>query len=293
MTATGEIRRVGFIGLGNMGMPMATSLVRAGFDVVGYDLRVSRLEDFVRENKGRVATSLAELGAQADAVITMLPDGKAVREAILAGAAQRLPSGTVVIDMGTSDPVDTRELGRELAARGIHVVDAPVMGGVLFARDATLEVMTGGDPEIVARCAPLFRALGRRTFQCGALGAGHAMKALANYVNACALASLCEALAVGRRFGLDEQVMAQALATMCTGRQHPLEKKVVPQVLTRAFATGMALGLTAKDTRIAADTAAALGVPAPLAERVAEIWGNAARHLGPAADQSEIARLWE
>src|SRR4029078_543716 len=108
----------------------------------------------------------------------------------------------------------------------------------------------------------------------GPVGSGHALKALANYVNACALVNSIEALTIGKRFGLDSKKMAEALATMCRGRNHPIEKKILPHVLTRKYGTGMALGFIAKDVKIAEDMAHATDVYAPLAEKVSELWST-------------------
>jgi 3-hydroxyisobutyrate dehydrogenase len=153
--------------------------------------------------------------------------------------------------------------------------------------------MAGGADADVERCMPVFRTIGRQVFRCGPLGSGHALKALANYVNAAALVNLVEALAIGRKFGLDSKTMADALVQMCSGRQHPLEKKVIPQVLTRKFATGMTLGLIAKDVAIAARFGHAIGAKTPLADRVCEVWKEAETAIGGGADQTEVARLWE
>jgi len=119
------------------------------------------------------------------------------------------------------------------------------------------------------------------------------MKALANYINACALINAVEAMTIGRRFGLDSKRMAEALIPMCAGRNHPIEKKVIPHVLTRKYGTGMAMGFIAKDVKIAMDTAKSVGAFAPLAERVSELWSAAAEKLGRDLDQTEIARYWE
>jgi 3-hydroxyisobutyrate dehydrogenase len=153
--------------------------------------------------------------------------------------------------------------------------------------------MVGGGDDDIERCRPIFAAIGRQVFRCGTLGSGHALKALANYVNAGALINLIEALAIGRKFGLDSKIMADAMVHMCTGRQHPLEKKVIPQVLTHKFATGMALGLIAKDVSIAAKFGHSIGAMTPLADRVCEIWGRAEAEIGGNADHTEVARLWE
>jgi 3-hydroxyisobutyrate dehydrogenase len=206
------IKRIGFIGVGNMGNPMAGHLVRAGFDVAVFDIRPEMAQTFLAQHGGRAAASLAEVGGDADAVITMLPDGKAVQKAVLGdGVAAVLKRGALVIDMGTCNPTDTRALHEELAPRGIGVIDAPVMGGVVFAKDATLDIMVGGDEDLVERVRPVLAAMGRSVTYCGAVGSGHAMKALANYINACALINAIEALTIGKRFGLDPQKMAEAL----------------------------------------------------------------------------------
>lgn len=291
------ITKVGFIGVGNMGNPMAGHIVKAGFDVTVYDARPETAEIFAGQHGGRVAASAAEAARGADAVITMLPDGKIVRRVILGengdGVAAALAPGGVVIDMGTCSPADSQALHAALAPRGITVIDAPVMGGVVFAKDATLDIMAGGDAAVIERCRPLFEAMGRSLIHCGEVGTGHALKALANYVNACALINAIEAMAIGKRLGLDPKFMADALIPMCSGRNHPIEKKVMPQILTRRFGTGMAMGFIAKDVKIAVEAAESVGGFAPLAEKVAELWSAAAEKLGPNLDQTEIARYWE
>ncbi len=292
-----EIRKVGFIGIGNMGNPMAGHLVKAGFDVTVFDIRPETMQAFVAQHGGKAAASLAEAGRGADAVITMLPNDKVVRKAILGengdGAAASLGKGALVIDMSTSDPVGTRSLAEALKPRGVDVVDAPVMGGVIFAKNATLDIMVGGEAALVERCRPLFKALGQSLIHSGGVGTAHALKALANYVNACAMINAIEALAIGKKFGLDANLMAEALIPMCTGRNHPIVKKVIPHILTRKFGTGMAMGFIAKDVKIAVDTAEAIGAYAPLAEKVSELWSAAVDKLGYDLDQTQIARYWE
>ena len=278
-----------------MGAPMAAHLVKAGFDVSVYDINPEASEKFTAQHGGKLAASLAELGSACEAVITMLPNDKIVREVILGanGVATTLAKGGIVIDMSTSDPVATRALAQDLALRGIAVVDAPVMGGVVFAKDATLDIMVAGDAAAVERATPLLKTMGRSLIACGAAGNAHALKALANYINACAMINVVEAMTIGKKFGLDAKLMAEALLPMVNGRQHPLEKKVIPQILTRKFSTGMAMGFIAKDIRIAVDTAKALDAYAPLAERTYELWIEAVQRFGGQLDQTEVARLWE
>jgi len=293
-----SIHCIGFVGLGRMGIPMAGHLRRAGFDLTVYDIRPEAVSEFVAQHGGRAAAGLADVGRGADAVITMLPTSAQVRDVILgsngaAGVAGELAAGAVVIDTGASDPVRTRELGTALRERGIHLVDAPVAGGVVFARDGSLDIMVGGEPDVIEHIRPVLTAFGHKVHMCGGLGNAHAMKSLNNYVNAANLIVLIEALAIGRRLGLELDLMLESISAATTGRNHPLEKKILPQVITHRFAHGAALGLMTKDVGIALDSAAASGAWAPMAERCAALWREGEQMLGFDADQTEIARLWE
>ncbi|MBM3341264.1 MAG: NAD(P)-dependent oxidoreductase [Betaproteobacteria bacterium] len=290
-----KIKNLGFIGLGNMGGPMAAHLARAGYDLTVYDINPEASAKFVAQHGGRVAASLAALGGKADAVITMLPTDKIVNQVILGdgGVASTLARGGIVIDMSTSDPVATQALAAALKPRGIEVIDAPVMGGVVFAKDATLDIMAAGDAQALERVTPVLKSMGRGVTPCGAVGSAHALKALGNYINACAMINVVEAMAIGRKFGLDALFMADALLPMVNGRQHPLEKKVIPQILTRKFSTGMAMGLITKDIGITVNMAKALEAYAPLAECTLAQWVRAVEQFGGQPDQTEVAKLWE
>jgi 3-hydroxyisobutyrate dehydrogenase len=292
------IKRIGFVGIGNMGNPMAGHLLKKGFDVTVYDVRPEVVKAFVAQHGGRAAVSLVDAAHGMDAIITMLPDDKVVRKAVLGDGSENclaagLAKGAIVIDMGTSNPSGTRSLAEALKPRSIEVVDAPVMGGVVFAKDATLDIMVGGEAALVERVKPLLQAMGRNIIPCGGTGTAHAMKAIANYVNACALINAVEAMTIGRKFGLDSKLMADALTTMCAGRNHPVAKKIVPHVMTRKYGTGMAMAFIAKDVKIAVDTAHSVGAFAPLGEKVLELWSAAAEQLGGTRDQAEVARYWE
>jgi 3-hydroxyisobutyrate dehydrogenase len=289
------IKKIGFIGVGNMGNPMAANLLKGGFDVTVFDVRGETAAAFVAQHGGKAAASLADVARDADAVITMLPNDKVVRSVMFeaGGAAAAMNRGAVLIDMGTCDPTGTQQTAAALEKLGFNMIDAPVMGGVVFAKDATLDIMAGGSAQLVAHCTPLLKTMGRAVTHCGAVGSAHAMKALANYVNACALINVIEALTIGKKFGLDVKMMADSLATMCAGRNHPIDKKVIPQILTHKYATGMALGFIAKDVKIAVDVAHAIGAAVPLGETVSELWNAAADKVGAGVDQTEIVRYWE
>jgi 3-hydroxyisobutyrate dehydrogenase len=282
--------RVGFIGLGNMGAPMAAHLAAAGFHVVAADASPVALERFCGTVRCEQAQSLAQLGRSCRVVITMLPDGAAVREVLLGadGVAANLATGAVVLDMSSAEPVGTRTLALALAQATISLVDAPVSGGVKRAIAGTLAIMAGGDAAAIGRCRRILAALGE-VFATGSPGSGHAVKALNNYLSAVALAATAEAMLAGERFGIDPAVMLEVL-NHSTGRNTATEQKYPAFVLTKSFNSGFALGLMAKDLRIAQGLAAALGTPATLLDECASLWAAAQRQLGFGADNTEIVK---
>jgi 3-hydroxyisobutyrate dehydrogenase len=293
--------RIGFVGLGNMGRPMADNLLKAGFELAVMDVDPRRLAGL--GVKALLPASLAALGEMSDIVIAMLPDGKIVRQALLGeadldgvgsndGVLDGLKPGALVIDMSSSAPVGTRALGAELAARGVALVDAPVSGGVKRAVDGTLAIMVGGAAADIERCRPLLAAIGRDIFLTGPLGSGHAMKALNNYVSAAGLAAAAEAVLVGERFGLDPAAMVDIL-NASTGRNNATENKLKQFILSKRYSAGFTMGLMAKDLRTALETAEATHTPTPLAAACIALWNAAEAKLGPAADHTAIARYLE
>jgi 3-hydroxyisobutyrate dehydrogenase len=278
---------VAVVGLGNMGRPMAASLMRAGYDVIGYDLLPPARERFAQAG-GRAAADMAGAVARAAVVITLLPDGKAVRAAVTA-MRPHLSPGAIVIDMSSSAPLGTRALGAELHAAGFGFIDAPVSGGVKRAADATLAAMVGGDAVVIDRVEPVLAAMGKAVFRTGPLGSGHAMKALNNYVSAAGLAAAVEALAVGKKFGLDPSVMTDVL-NASSGRNNTTENKLKQFIIPETFASGFSMALMAKDIRTADELGAAIGVATPLAEICTELWEEEAARHGPGADHTEYGR---
>lgn len=292
----GEIKRIGFIGMGNMGVPMAANLVRGGYDVAAYDIAPERAQRFAQENNAKAATDLAALGRAADLIVTMLPTGREVRHALLeagGGAlAANLRPGSFVVDMSSAAPVGTRELGRELAPRQIALVDAPVSGGVPRAKDGTLAIMIGGDAGAVAAVRPVLEKMGTKLFEVGSLGCGHAMKALNNFLAGTSFAAASEAVRVGKQFGLDPAVMIDVI-NVSTGRSFPTDLVIKQHVLSGNFATGFALGLLAKDVGIAADLAEQVGMQAPIVQMISEMWAEARDGLGGDCDHSRAAAYWD
>jgi len=285
---------VGFVGLGNMGWPMAANLHAAGFSLVVRDADAARQARFAAEHPDALTADSPAAFAIADIVVTMLPNGAVVREALLNwGTAAALRSGTLVIEMSSSDPSDTFRLAAGLAPDGIRVVDAPVSGGVPRAVTGELSLMVGGEDADVDRAQPVLRVLGdpARQFRTGGLGTGHAMKALNNVIGAATYCATAEALVVGQRFGLDPQTMI-AIINASTGRSFVSELVFGPEVLTGRYGTGFALGLMAKDVHIARSVAAATETDAPAIALAAERWAKALGRLGPAADHSGAHLAW-
>jgi 3-hydroxyisobutyrate dehydrogenase len=285
--------RIGFIGMGNMGAPMARRLAKAGYVLDVADSNPEAVRRFVADTECDQAADLASLGKSCRVVITMLPDGKAVRQVLLgeSGVVAGLSHGSVLIDMTSASPVETRALGAELAKRGLHLIDAPVSGGVKKAADGTLSIMVGGAPDPIEQVRPILGVMGR-VFLTGASGSGHAMKCLNNYLSAATLAVSAEAVIAGTKFGLDPTTMIEIL-NASTGRSNSTEHKYPTFILPRTFNSGFAIGLMAKDLRLARDLAEATGTPSTLLRACAEMWAKAEEQLGFRADNTEVVRYLE
>jgi 3-hydroxyisobutyrate dehydrogenase len=286
--------RIGFIGIGNMGTPMAGRLVKAGWQVCVHDTDAAKVAEFKKKHGGTCVSSLEEMARTCDVVITMLPDGHIVRAVALGATpdgdclARSYTAGKVLLDMSSSSPVGTRALGAELEKRGIQLIDAPVSGGVKGAIAGTLAIMIGGDAALAQRLDALLAVMGRR-FYVGALGAGHAAKVLNNYVSAAGLAAASEAIHVAERFGIAPDTILSVL-NASTGRNNSTENKFAQFILNRRFDSGFSLGLMAKDLSLAMEVAQACDVPAELGKACLKLWKDAEATLGGKADHTEIAR---
>lgn len=288
--------RIGFIGIGAMGTPMAGNLAKAGRPLTVFDADPQRTRAFAAAHRADIAPDLASLGAQCDVVVTMLPDGKAVRRVLCGEAdgfkrcvAEKLASGATVIDMSSSSPLHTRELGALLAQRGIGLIDAPVSGGVKRAVDGSLAIMAGGEADLFERCRPLLATMGKQIFHAGPLGAGHAVKALNNYVSAAGLVAASEAVIAGTRFGLKPETIVDIL-NASSGMNNSTQNKFKQFILPGTYSAGFMAGLMAKDLRTALEVLEAMHAPTLLAKPCVEIWNEAERRIGKAADHTEIFR---
>lgn len=290
-------QKIGFVGLGRMGYPMAGHIAEAGFPLVVHDVDPAASRRFAARHDVRVAES-ADSFADVDIVLLMLPTSDEVRDVVFgtadwAGLSQALASSALVIDCSTSDPLVTREIAKSLQIKGISLVDAPVAGGVVFAEQGTLDILVAGDPAALRRAKPVVATFGRSVTYCGDVGSAHAMKVVNNFVNAQILLTYAEALAIALKAGLQPGVAVAALKDATTGRNHAFGKKIEGQVLTRAFNSGMALALTEKDVGLARQLAERLRLDAPIAALCSQLWQRGRAEVGSQVDQTEIVRLWE
>ena len=294
MTTGKRKTTVGFIGIGKMGLPMASRIAAHGYPLHVYDISAAAIKEFSSRVAGaRVAKTLAEIGRACKVVILMLPDSDVVTRLLFSekdSLAAHLSRGSIVIDMSSSNPSVTREIGPQMKETGIDFIDAPVSGGVKRAIDGSLAIMVGGDSAVIARVRPLLLTMGKVIIETGMLGSGHAMKALNNHVSAAGLLAACEALKVGADFGIaPERIIAVLNAS--TGKNNSTENKMMQFVVSRLFNSGFSLGLMRKDISIATDLSKRLGSKTLLGEALLKSWADAEAKLGGAADHTEISRM--
>jgi 3-hydroxyisobutyrate dehydrogenase len=287
--------KICFIGLGMMGTPMAARLAQAGYPLSVADADAKRAAQFAAEH----AVSAVALGdsalAEVDVVITMLPNSAIVESVLLGedgkgGLLPQLRPGACVIDMSSSEPLRSRVLAATLAARGVQFLDAPVSGGVKRAIDGSLAIIVGGDAAVFEAQRELLAHMGKSLFHVGPAGAGHAVKALNNYVSAAGLVATVEALRVGERFGVDPGAITDVL-NASSGSNNTTQNKVKQFMLNGAFNSGFSLQLMAKDLGIAMQLGRDLDYPMPLGDETLALWANAAKSLDRVADHTEMYRL--
>jgi 3-hydroxyisobutyrate dehydrogenase len=282
--------RAGFVGLGNMGMPMARRLAAAGYDVIGFDAAPAVMRSIADTDGITAAPVLAAVGDGTAAVFLSLPDSDVVEQVLLAdGLLASLTPDTMVVDMSTSDPVRTRDLAARAAEIGVTLIDAPVSGGVAGALAGSLTIMVGGPEQAFAAARPALAAIGARVVHAGDVGAGHAVKVLNNLMSAAHLIVSSEALIAGRRFGLDPAVMLEII-NGSSGRSGSTENKWPNYVLTERYDAGFSIRLMVKDMRLALGIEHATGTSATVSEAAVAAWEAAAADLPPDVDHTTIAR---
>jgi 3-hydroxyisobutyrate dehydrogenase len=287
--------RVGFIGLGVMGTPMAGHLATAGYALIVLDIDSSKGEALALRHPGvTVAATPREMAERSDVVITMLPDGRHVHAVAVGehGLVEGFRGGELLVDTSSSEPWITLETAAALRGKNVAVVDAPTSGAEFGAIAAELIFMAGGDAEPIARARPLLDAMGKQVFHLGATGAGHAMKSINNLITAMTFLATSEGLALGTRLGLDPNVMTDVL-NVATGMSWITQTHIKQRITNRAFDDAFKLELMVKDIRIALDLAAREGLSLPLSETGRGVYRQADERAGPGASVSELVRWVE
>jgi 3-hydroxyisobutyrate dehydrogenase len=284
--------RIGFIGLGHMGAPMARNLFAAGFPVTVYDLDPAAVAEL--ESHGAASASdVAACCADADVLITMLPGPAQVRD-VLGGALGALRAGAVAIDMSTSSAAVGRELLEAARRHDVAMLDAPVAGMAAGARAGTLSIFVGGDADVLADVRPVLEAIGdpERIFHVGGHGAGYGVKLLLNLLWFMHAVAAAEVLTVGARAGIDLGVLRTALVNS-PANSNFIERDVLSVLDDGDYDDAFALRLVTKDLGLAVDMARDVGVPVELAALVEQIHRRARAQYGDTAGEMSAVRLYE
>ncbi|CAM3723617.1 NAD(P)-dependent oxidoreductase [Bordetella tumulicola] len=281
--------KIGFIGLGSMGKPMVHCLVKAGYGVAVYDANAEAVAALATDANISAQATPAAVAREASIIITMLPTS-AIVEQVLTGSDGVLSSvkpGSIIVEMSSGAPAMTRTLAQAAEKQGVELVDAPVSGGVSRAKTGDLSIMFGGSSAALSTVEPVLKAMGSSVVRTGDVGTAHAMKALNNLVSAGGFLIGAEALVMGKRFGLDPEMMVDVL-NASTGMNNSTQKKFKQFVLSGKYNAGFGLELMVKDLGIA------LGLDdnhtAEFSQLCLKISRAASESLGKGADHTELAR---
>ena len=283
---------IAFIGLGNMGGPMASNLVKAGHAVTGYDVSAAALEA-ARAAGLRVAASAAAAATGAEVVVTMLPAGAHLVVAYEGGLVAAAPAGALFVDSSTVDVASARRAHEIATAAGMMAVDAPVSGGVGGAEAGTLTFMAGGTTEALERARPVLAAMGRRVVACGGPGAGQAAKMCNNMILGIAMIGISEAFVLAEKLGLDHQALFDVASTssgQCWALTNhcPVPGPVPTSAANHGYRPGFATALMLKDLTLARDAADAAGADTALGRHAQEIFARFAAAGGATLDYSAV-----
>ena len=283
--------KVGFIGMGIMGKPMAINLVKAGHEVMVSNRNMAKCDDAVKA--GAKKGSYKEVAEFAEVVITMLPNGPQVKEVMLGSGevAKNMKKGSTFIDMSSISPVASREICAELAKLGIEMLDAPVSGSDVKAIDGTLSIMVGGKQEVFDKFKSLLGAMGASVVRCGDVGAGNTTKLANQIIVACNIQALSEALTLAQKAGVDPNLVFDAIKGGLAGSTVMNAK--APMMISGNDKPGFKIDLHIKDLNNALDCAHAVGSPVPMTAAVQEVFEWMSHHDGGQKDHSAIAQYYE
>ena len=275
------MKEIGFVGLGAMGSAMAPLLSKADFNVYGYDIKKPK-----DNNEINIVTSIEELSDK-EVIIFMLPNGKIVNKVV----QELINFGTksIMIDMSSSDPSDTLNLGNELSKKNIEFVDAPVSGGVARAITGELIIMVGGNEVTINKVDKILNVMGS-VKRAGPLGSGHAMKSLNNYVSAAGLIASFEALNTAKKYGIESKDFI-AIINGATGKNNTTEVKLEKFVVSEKYNSGFALDLMIKDVSIADQLIKKMSSDNPLSKQVLEYLEKSYKIVGQNSDHTEVFKV--
>lgn len=284
--------KIGFLGLGIMGRPMAMNLMKAGHDLVVCDHKKAAAEELISAG-ATFAENGAAIASQCDLCITMVQNSPQVREAVLGkgGLLETAKPGFTLIDMSSIDPVESKKIGSELAERGCDMLDAPVSGGEPKAIDGTLSVMVGGKKETFERFLPVLKAMAASVTYVGDLGAGNIAKLANQIVVACNIAAVAEALSFSKKVGADPELVYQAIRGGLAGST-VMDAKA-PMMIDGNFKPGFRIELHIKDLANALNAAHAVNAPVPLTGEVMEMMQSLKAYGYEKEDHSALARFYE
>lgn len=255
-------KRIGFIGLGVMGRPMATNLLKAGYPLTVWNRTRSKMEPLV-EMGAAAGESPKDVAEKSDVVITMVADSPDVEEVILgpSGVIEGAHSGLIVIDMSTISPAVTRKIAEKLKEKGVEMLDAPVSGGDIGAKQGTLSIMVGGSEEVFKECLPIFEVLGKRITYMGTNGMGQTTKLCNQVICALNIQAVCEGLILGAKAGLDLEKLLSVVTAGAAGSW--MLSNLGPKMVKRDFEPGFKMSHQQKDLRLALTFASQLNLPLP------------------------------
>ncbi len=284
--------KIGFIGLGIMGRPMAKNLIKAGHELVVCDFNKAAVEDLVSCG-AKSAANGAEMAKEVDVIITMVQNSPQVRAAVLGekGVAETAKPGFTLIDMSSIDPVESKKIGEELAKKGCKMLDAPVSGGEPKAIDGTLSVMVGGEKEDFDKFLPVLKAMAGSVTYVGSLGAGNIAKLANQIVVACNIAAVAEALTFSKKVGADPELVYQAIRGGLAGST-VMDAKA-PMMIAGNYKPGFRIELHIKDLTNALNAAHAVNAPVPLTGEVMEMMQSLKAYGFEKEDHSALARFYE
>ena len=262
--------KVGFIGLGIMGKPMAKNLVKAGYDLIVYDIVDAAVKE-LGETGAQTAASIAEVAQAADVIVTMLPNSPHVKEVVLGagGVLENAKEGTIVVDMSSISPIASQEIAAECSKKGVTLLDAPVSGGEPKAIDGTLAIMVGGDEAAFKKVEEMLLKMGSSAVLVGGIGSGNVTKLANQIIVALNIAAMSEAMVLATKNGVDPEKVYNAIRGGLAGST-VLDAKM-PMVLSGNFNPGFRIELHIKDLQNALDCAHAVNSPIPLTAEVMEI----------------------